>query len=156
MTRPAAPSIVLPIHNERQLENGLCWAACIAPIVRFFCNRTVSQHELCHAAGRRSQDGATTDDMSRALRRIAGIMTYPTQPISIDATRKYLVSGRPLILVVDVGAGFICHTVVLRGLLQDGSAIVNEPNLASGMSLHVAFPRVHAAWRSGLVVVQKI
>jgi len=148
-------SCILPIPNERQVAtNGMCWAATLAPIVTFCTGRTISQHQLCEAAGRRPTDGASTDDISRALRLAVGIFTHRTKPISAEATFKYLKSRRPIVLVLDVGQGFLCHCACLRGLIHDGEwyALINEPNLASHHSIYVPFARVRAAWREGLVI----
>lgn len=146
-------SCILPIPNEKQIAvDGMCWAATLSPIITFCTGKSITQHQLCAAAGRRPTDGASTDDMARALRLTARIHTYHTKPLSPEATFKYLTSRRPIVLVLDVGQG--CHCACLRGLIHDGDwqAVINEPNLASLHSLLVPFSRVRAAWREGLVI----
>ena len=145
---------ILPIANEKQIANGLCWAAALAPIVTYVTGKSITQHPLCDAAGRRPSDGATLDDMSRALRRAASIFAFQTRPISAEVVFKHLSARRPILLVLDVGHTFQCHCVCLRGLVHDGEwqAIINEPNLATHHSVYVPFSRVRAAWREGLVI----
>ena len=151
----AAPTtVILPIPNERMLH--VCWAACLVPIVAFCTGRKrfVTQHELCAAAGRRPTDGATTDDMAKALMRAAHIKTYPTPALSVESTVKLLANQQPIVLILDVGEGF--HCVTLRGMVRDDTnawhAVINEPNFNTDHSVFVPFARVHAAWRSGLIV----
>jgi len=148
-------SCILPIPNEKQIAiDGMCWAATLAPIVRFCTGRSMTQHQLCEAAGRRPTDGASLDHMARALRQAARILSYRSKPLSAEATFAHLKSRRPIVLVLDVGKGFVCHCASLRGLVHDGEwqAVINEPNLASHHSLYLPFARVRAAWREGLVI----
>ena len=92
--------------------------------------------------------------MSRALRLTARIFAYRTQPISAEATFKHLSAKHPIVLVLDVGQGFVAHCAGLRGIVHDGewAAVINEPNLASNHSIFVPYARVRAAWREGLVI----
>lgn len=144
---------IIDIPNMRQRANGLCWAAAAAPAVTYFTGRSISQHQLCAAAGRRPGDGATIQDMARAIANAASLRTYHTLRLSAEATFTYLNNGRPLLLLVDVGEGFVAHCVCLRGLIFDGAwhAIINEPNLA--YSVFVPFARIQAAWLEGLVIL---
>jgi len=150
-------SIILDIPNVRQVANGLCWAAALAPVITFMTGQTISQQDLAAAAGRRPADGATVDDMARALAAVARVLAQPTPPISAEAAFRCLAKGHPILLVVDVGQGFVAHCVTLRGLIPTGDwhAIVNEPNLANHHSVFVPFSRLRAAWREGLLILRR-
>jgi hypothetical protein len=132
----------------------MCWAAVCQAIVLYTAGIRVSQLQLCDAAGRHPTDGATVDDMIKALRLTARIFAYRTRPLDHTAVYKYLTAKKPIVMVVDVGHGFDAHALCLRGLLHDGhwQAIVNEPNLDGGISVFTPFARVRAAWREGLVI----
>lgn len=146
--------VILDIPNARQLSDGLCWAACVAPVVTYLTGQPISQYDLAAAAGRRASDGATIADIRRALGKVAGVLTCPTRPCTAEAAFTCLARRRPILLIVDIGQGFTAHSVCLRGLIRTGEwhAVVNEPNLAGDHALFVPFARLRAAWRESLVI----
>lgn len=148
-------AIVLPIENRQQSDVGTCWASCVRQVTAFLTGRSISERQICATAGIRPGQGATVGDMARLLERIGPAHCLENDNPSPALLTEYLAHRRPIIAVLNVGKGFIAHSVVIRGLITDDTgchAIVNDPNLADGFSMFVPFARLRAAWCSSLVI----
>ena len=154
--QPHPAPIILPIDNVQQTGAGLCWAACVAQVIGFATGHTPSQHQLCAAAGVRPDQGATIEHITKVLQRFtAGRCHNPGRPTPA-AYSRLLAQRHPIIVSVSVGADYVDHAVLLRGMVRDRStwhAVVNDPNLAAGFALFTPFDRLSATWHASLAVI---
>ena len=158
--RTTPTTIVLPIENMQQTGSGTCWAVCLAQALQFLTGHRIGERDLCAAAGLRSDEGATNAEMAKIVARFARVSSYTLPATTPERVAELLAQRQPIILTLSVGKGFIAHAALLRGVTQDAgtrtwSATVNDPNLANGFSMFVPFDRLHATWRSSLVITPK-